>query len=101
MNKGQALELIESEYQKAIKKFPSFPVDIIHQVNIQAEESGEAVKAASEHFWAGGDIKRVEQELAHAGAMAIRCLIHLCECRADETVKQILETEATGGNDEQ
>ena len=58
-----------NELDHAIKKHPEFPVDLIHQVAIMAEEAGEAIQAAN-----NGDAEQVKKELLHTAAMCIRVI---------------------------
>ena len=73
----EALHGIVNELERAQKLHPDWPKDLIHQVAIQAEESGEALQAALNHVYHTGSIDEVEKELIQAGAMVIRCLINL------------------------
>lgn len=75
---------IINEYNRAIKKFPLFPANIVQQLAVMNEEAGEAVKAANEHYWEGRPIRAVEMELIQTGAMVLRCLLHLHECRVTD-----------------
>lgn len=65
---------ILSELEKAEEKHPDFPKDIIHQVAIMIEESGEAMRAALQHVYEGGSKEELRLELKQTGAMCIRCL---------------------------
>lgn len=73
----QAIELVFSELRKAEAKHPGWPDDKIHAVGILVEEAGEAMQAAIDCTYAGGDIELLRKELAQTGAMAIRALLHL------------------------
>ena len=77
MTKGEALALIYEELERAELKHPVFPRDPIHAVGIMYEERGEAMKEALDWTYANGNRDALEQELAHWGAMAVRCLINL------------------------
>ncbi len=73
----KAIELIFAELRKAEQKHPGWPMDQIHAVGILVEEAGEAMQAAIDHTYAGGDVEKLRTELAQIGAMAIRALLHL------------------------
>jgi len=77
MKTHEAFQLILNEYEIAMELHPHWPSDLIHQISIMAEESGEAVKAALDHVYHGGDIEDVRTELIHCGAMVVRCLMNL------------------------
>lgn len=65
------------ELDRAEKQHPDWPSDTIHQVAIMCEESGEALRAALQYTYEGGDLEDVGKELIQTGAMVIRCLEHL------------------------
>lgn len=73
----KAFDEIEVEYLRAIELYPEWPTDLIHQVSIMNEESGETIRAALNHVYHGDDIEDVRDELIQTGAMVLRCLIHL------------------------
>ena len=75
MTENEAILAITMELRKAIKKFPTFPDDVIHQSAIVAEESGELSQAALQVTYEGGSFEAVEKEAIHTGAMALRLLI--------------------------
>lgn len=77
MDIADAVSLILDEVQRATNKHPHWPGDIIHAVSIMNEESGEAIRAALDHVYAGKSIEEVKKELIQTGAMAIRCLVNL------------------------
>ena len=71
---------IHDEYCRACKKWPSWPDDLIHQLAILIEESGEAMREALRYQYdEGATIEDLRKELIQTGAMAIRCLINLRE----------------------
>ena len=69
--------LITKEIQKAEKKFPSWPIDIIHGVAIMQEEAGEAIQRAVQVVYEDGPLGQLKKELLHTGAMAMRMWISL------------------------
>jgi len=68
---------IIGELERAEKLHPHWPDDIIHQVAIMVEESGEAMRAALNHVYEKNDIYSVREELIQCSAMCLRCLINL------------------------
>ena len=77
MNDFDVIDLIFSELKAAEEKHPSWPEDPVHAAAIVAEEAGEAVRAALDMHYHGGDSTSLRTELAHTGAMAIRALLHI------------------------
>lgn len=77
MTKEKAVELILAELERAEKLHPHWPVDIIHDAAIVAEESGELIQATLQYKYENGSHYKIEQEAIHTGAMAIRFLINL------------------------
>lgn len=73
----EILHSIVNELERAQKLHPVWPEDLIHQVAIQVEESGEALQAALNHVYHDASIELVRKELVQAGAMVLRCLISL------------------------
>lgn len=72
-----AISQVFEELSKAEKKHPGWPEDKIHAVAILIEEAGEAMQAAIDCVYTGGNIEHLREELAQTGAMAIRALLHL------------------------
>ena len=66
-----------NEVLRAMDIHPVWPTDLIHQIAIVSEESGEAVRAGNNHVYHGEDLEKVRTELIQTGAMCIRTLIHL------------------------
>lgn len=75
--KEKVIDAIFNELIKAEAKHPGWPDDKIHAVAIMIEAAGEAMQAAIDCVYSGGDIELLRKELAQTGAMAIRALIHL------------------------
>ena len=69
--------LINDELESAIKKYPDFPIDLIHQVSIMNEEAGESIRAALNHVYHNEQIENVRNEIIQTAAMCIRVLEHL------------------------
>ena len=68
---------ILGELERAEKLHPNFPADLIHQVAIMSEESGETMQAALNHVYHGDEKAKVKAELIQTGAMVLRCLKNL------------------------
>lgn len=68
------MEEIKQELKRAKQIYPEWPDDLIHQVSIMNEESGEAIRAALNHVYHGDDIEEVKKELIQTAAMCIRCI---------------------------
>ena len=67
------------ELLRAETKYPDWPADLIHQVAIMQEESGEAIRAALNHVYHGEPIEDVRAELVQTAAMCLRCLKNMGE----------------------
>ncbi len=65
---------IFKELSKAEAKLPNFPDDIIHQVAVMAEESGEAVRSALQLVYEDGSVDDLKKELLQTAAMCVRTL---------------------------
>ena len=68
-----------AELRRAEAKYPAWPADLIHQVAIMQEESGEAIRAALNHVYHGEPLADVRGELVQTAAMCLRCLKNLGE----------------------
>ncbi len=73
------IEAILCELALAEDSHPSFPKDMIHQVAIMAEESGEAVQAALQFVYEEGTLDDYRMELLQCAAMCLRCLKNMPE----------------------
>ena len=63
-----------AEVERAERLHPEWPEDVIHQVAIMVEEAGEAMRAALNYVYHGGELSELQDELVQTGAMVIRCL---------------------------
>ena len=70
---------IVAELLRAEAKYPAWPADLIHQVAIMQEESGEAIRAALNHVYHGEPIEELRAELVQTAAMCLRCLKNMGE----------------------
>ena len=70
---------IEAELDRAVRKFPTWPDDIIHAGNIVTEEAGELAKAILQSVYEPrkSDLDDVGAEAVQTAAMAIRFLLSL------------------------
>jgi len=66
--------LIETELERAEKKFPTYPTDIIHQVSIMNEEAGETIRAALMYTYENGSLDDIRTEIIQTAAMCLRWL---------------------------
>lgn len=83
MRKEEACLAFLEELCRAMDLHPVWPTDLIRQVALVAEESGEAVRAANNHVYDGESLDHVKTELIHTGAMCIRMLVNLPEAVDD------------------
>ncbi|MFL5808068.1 MAG: hypothetical protein ACJ749_01025 [Flavisolibacter sp.] len=65
-----------AEMQSAKVKHPDWPVDVIHQAAIVAEESGELVRAALQSTYENADKDHITREAIQTGAMCLRVLVN-------------------------
>lgn len=77
MNRKEIINKILVELQWAENLHPVFPIDIIRQVAIMVQESGEVVRAANQFDNEGGSLEDVRKELTQTAAMCIRVLENL------------------------
>lgn len=71
---NELTEEIVDELFKAEKKHPHWPTDILHQIAIVNEESGEATRAALHFHYEGGPKEELRKELIQTAAMCYRML---------------------------
>lgn len=77
MNENEAISKINIELGKAKKKHPNWPHDLLHQIAIVNEESGEATKAVLHYAYENGSEEDIKKELIQTAAMCIRMLSKL------------------------
>lgn len=65
------------ELNKAEEKHPNWPKDILHQIAIVNEESGEATRAALQFTYENGTKEELKEELIQTAAMCVRMLKNL------------------------
>ncbi len=58
------------------KKLHPWPVDIIHQVAVIGEESGEVLQAALNYFYEGASKNMIREEVVQCAATCIRYLLN-------------------------
>lgn len=75
-SKDLILEIL-GELDSAKTKHPGFPTDVVYQVAVMAEESGEVVRAAVQYAMEGGELSEVRSELIQTAAMCIRVINNL------------------------
>lgn len=74
MNMEYIFDNIKDAVSYAEFKHRHFPDDLIHQVAIMSEESGEAVRAALLHVYDDHTLDDVEEELYQTIAVCVRIL---------------------------
>jgi hypothetical protein len=72
-----AIEAIVWEVERAERKHPVWPTDVIHMAAIVGEESGELTQAALQHVYEGRSIHQVTMEACETAATAIRLIKNL------------------------
>lgn len=77
MDQQTFYRVVLDELARAETKYPTWPTDMIHQVAIMQEESGEAIRAAINHVYHGEPLEDVRAELVQTAAMCLRCLKNL------------------------
>lgn len=83
----EAVGRIFGELRLAEEKFPGWPDDVVHGAAIMAEESGEAVQAALDHYYRPNStsLDQLKVELSQTGAMALRMLVDIIKKDIAET----------------
>lgn len=68
------IKAILREVNRAENLHPVWPRDIIHQIGIVCEESGEALRAANQYMYEEGPLSELQNELCQTAATCIRML---------------------------
>lgn len=68
---------IDSELNRAKKKWPNWPENIFEQLAVMQEEAGEVTMAVLHYVHEGGNIEDVKSELIQTAAMCMRMLENL------------------------
>lgn len=71
------IEAVDTEYKKAVAKFPVWPSDLLYAAAIVAEESGELIRAAVQLKMEGGNKEELRKETIQTAAMCFRLLANL------------------------
>lgn len=82
---------IDSELNRAKKKWPDWPENIFEQLAIMQEEAGEVTMAVLHYVHEGGNIGDVKSELIHTAAMCMRMLENLPDGERVSHVKNSIE----------
>lgn len=77
LERKQAIMEILMELDRAERKHPSWPDDMIHRSAIVAEEAGELVRASLQNRYEGDRLKEMKKEATQTGATCLRFLIKL------------------------
>ena len=83
MTHQEAVAAICAELKRARIKWPKEKIDIIHAVNLLAEESGEALREANIHTYEYECLEAFKKEVIQAGAMALRILENIENLKAN------------------
>jgi len=68
---------ISGELEEAERKYPTFPVDVIHAAAIVGEEAGELLRAALRFTYEAGTVVDLRNEALHTATMAVRFLMNI------------------------
>jgi len=74
---GDAIHEIIMELERAEKKHPAWPKDVVHAAAIVNEEAGELIRAALQYQYEDGESKELVKEAIHTAATCIRFLKNL------------------------
>lgn len=73
----QFTNMVLEEIMLAEYKHPEWPKDLLHQIAIVNEESGEATRAALQVVYEQGSKQELQKELVQTAAMCFRMIQHL------------------------
>lgn len=94
--------LIKIEMDRAIRKHPDWPEDIIHAAVILFEEAGELAKACLDFVYFDGIERNVRDEAISVATMAERFLLHFPDhykLSIEFSLQQITKKEHTDGKE--
>lgn len=77
LERKQAITAVIMELDKAEKKYPTWPTDIIHKASIVQEEAGELTRAALRSVYEHGPKEELEKEAKQTAAAGIRFMLNL------------------------
>lgn len=77
LERKQAVTMLLTELDKAERKFPTWPDDLVHRAAIVAEEAGELVRASLQNQYEGDRLQELKKEATQTGAVALRFLTKL------------------------
>lgn len=77
LERKQMVCLTLMELDRAEKKHPSWPDDLIHRAAIVSEEAGELLRASLQNNYEGDRLIAMRKEAEQTGAMALRFLVKL------------------------
>lgn len=74
MRSERVIKSVVDELDRAVKKHPVWPTDLVHAAAIVGEESGELLRASIQWAHESGELGAVLEEARHVAATAIRFL---------------------------
>lgn len=77
LERKQAVTMLLTELDKAERKFPTWPDDLVHRAAIVAEEAGELVRASLQNQYEGDRLQELKKEATQTGATCLRFLMKL------------------------